>query len=40
MKFFRKIRSRLLEDRKFGNYLAYAIGEIILVVIGIRIAWP
>ena len=38
MKFFRKIRSRLLEDRKFGNYLAYAIGEIILVVIGILIA--
>ena len=38
MKFFRKIRSRLLGDRKFGNYLAYAIGEIILVVIGILIA--
>lgn len=38
MKFFRKIRSRLLGDRKFGNYLAYAIGEIVLVVIGILIA--
>ncbi len=38
MKFFRKIRSRLLGDRKFGNYLAYAVGEIILVVIGILIA--
>lgn len=48
IKFFRKIRQRLLtgktenptSDRtsKFGRYLIYAIGEIILVVIGILIA--
>jgi len=38
MKLFRNKRSKLLEKRKFGNYIAYAIGEIILVVIGILIA--
>jgi hypothetical protein len=38
IKFFRKIRQRLLTENKFGKYLTYAIGEIVLVVIGILIA--
>jgi len=35
IKFFRKIRQRLLTENKFSKYLLYAIGEIILAVIGI-----
>ncbi len=38
IKFFRKIRQRLLTENKFSRYLIYAIGEIVLVVIGILIA--
>jgi hypothetical protein len=38
IKFFRKIRQRLLNENKFSQYLIYAIGEIFLVVIGILIA--
>ncbi len=38
IKFFRKIRQRRLTDNKFSKYLLYAIGEIVLVVIGILIA--
>ena len=38
MKFFRKIRQQQLGENKFGNYSLYAIGEILLVVIGIVIA--
>ena len=38
MKFFRKIRLNLLAKQKFSKYLIYALGEIILVVIGILIA--
>lgn len=38
IKFFRKIRRGLLTESKFRKYLLYAIGEIILVVIGILIA--
>lgn len=38
IKFFRKIRQKLVEENKVGNYLKYAIGEIFLVVIGILIA--
>mgnify|MGYP001097426249 CR=1 FL=1 len=38
IKLFRYIRQRLLLENKFGKYLTYAIGEIILVVIGILIA--
>ncbi len=38
IKFFRKIRQKLLTENKFSTYLLYAIGEIILVVIGILIA--
>jgi len=38
IKFFRKIRQKLLSENKIGNYLIYAFGEIVLVVIGILIA--
>ena len=38
IKFFRKIRQKLLSENKFSKYLIYAIGEIILVVIGIMLA--
>ncbi|NND80371.1 MAG: hypothetical protein HKN53_10770 [Maribacter sp.] len=38
IKFFRKIRQKMLTENKFGKYLTYAVGEIILVVIGILIA--
>jgi hypothetical protein len=38
IKFFRQIRQQLLTENKLGKYLLYAIGEIILVVIGILIA--
>ncbi len=38
IKFFRKIRQNLLIENKTGKYFKYAIGEIILVVIGILIA--
>jgi hypothetical protein len=36
--FLRKIRQKLLQENKVTRYLAYAIGEIFLVVIGILIA--
>ncbi|WP_445381219.1 DUF6090 family protein [Robiginitalea sp. IMCC43444] len=38
LRFFRQIRQRLLTDNKISKYLLYAIGEILLVVIGILIA--
>ena len=38
IKFFRKIRYDLMEKNKTGKYLKYAIGEIILVMIGILLA--
>ena len=38
IKFFRHIRKQLLTENKFNKYLLYAIGEIVLVVIGILIA--
>ena len=38
IKFFRRIRQQLLVENKTGKYLKYAIGEIVLVVIGILIA--
>ncbi|MDT0558339.1 DUF6090 family protein [Ichthyenterobacterium sp. W332] len=38
IKFFRHIRKSLLMENKTGKYFKYAIGEIILVVIGILIA--
>ena len=38
IKIFRRIRQQLLSENKFSKYGFYAIGEIILVVIGILIA--
>ena len=38
IKIFRKIRQQSLTENKFSKYLIYAIGEIILVAIGILIA--
>lgn len=38
IRFFRLIRQQLLTENKFSKYLLYAIGEIVLVVIGILIA--
>ena len=38
IQFFRKIRHRLIDQEKIGKYLTYALGEILLVVIGILIA--
>jgi len=38
IKFFRKIRYQLLGEGNTGKYLKYAIGEIILVMIGILLA--
>ena len=38
LRFFRQIRQRLLTENRFSKYLLYAIGEILLVVIGILIA--
>ena len=38
MKIFRKFRIRFLRKNRFTKYMVYAIGEILLVVIGILIA--
>jgi len=38
IKFFRNIRKTLMTEGKTSKYLKYAIGEIVLVVIGILIA--
>ena len=38
LRFFRKIRYYLLDEQKLNKYFFYAIGEILLVVIGILIA--
>ena len=38
LKFFRHIRKKLIEEDNVRKYLLYAIGEILLVVIGILIA--
>jgi len=38
IKFLRQIRKKLLSQNRFSKYLFYAIGEIVLVVIGILIA--
>jgi hypothetical protein len=36
--FFKKIRQKLLSENKVTRYLIYALGEILLVTIGILIA--
>ncbi len=38
IKFFNKIRKQMLIENKMGRYLKYAIGEIVLVMIGILLA--
>ncbi len=38
IKFFRHIRKSMIKDNRTSKYLLYAIGEVILVVIGILIA--
>ena len=38
IKFFRKIRQNMIKENRASKYVLYAIGEIILVVIGILIA--
>lgn len=38
IKFFRQIRQNMIKGNKVSKYLLYAIGEIVLVVIGILIA--
>lgn len=38
IKFFRKIRQNMIKENRVSKYMLYAIGEIILVVIGILIA--
>ena len=38
IKFFRRIRQSLLSEGKMSAYILYAIGEIVLVVVGILIA--
>ena len=38
IKFFRRIRQNLLMENKTGKYFKYAIGEIVLVMIGILLA--
>ena len=38
LKFFRRIRKQLLNENKLRSYIFYAIGEIILIVVGIIIA--
>lgn len=38
LKFFRRIRKKLIEEGKLKRYLIYAVGEILLVMIGILLA--
>ncbi len=38
LQFFRKIRRKLLQEGSFRQYLLYAIGEILLVMVGILLA--
>ena len=38
IKFFRNIRQNMIKENKVSKYLIYALGEIVLVVIGILIA--
>lgn len=35
IKFFRRIRQKLLKENRFSKYLLYAIGEIILTMIAL-----
>src|SRR5688500_1819328 len=35
---FKKIKQKLLNENNIGRYLSYALGEVILIVIGILVA--
>ncbi len=39
IKFFKKIRQKMLTENNFKKYLVYALGEILLVMIGISLAF-
>ncbi|MGB5361291.1 MAG: hypothetical protein WBN27_15230 [Eudoraea sp.] len=39
MKLFRGFRQQLIQDKNLKKYLLYAIGEILLVMIGITLAF-
>lgn len=39
MKLLRKLRRKLMGTRKFKSYALYALGEIVLIVIAVSIAW-
>lgn len=39
IRFFRQIREELLKEKRTSRYIVYALGEIILIVIGILIAF-
>lgn len=39
MKLFRKIRRNLIDLGKFKSYALYALGEIVLIVIAVSVAW-
>ena len=38
LRIFRSVREQMLSGNQISRYLAYALGEIVLVVIGILIA--
>ena len=38
IKFFRRIRQNMIKENRASKYMLYAIGEIVLVVIGILFA--
>ena len=38
IKLFKKIRQRLLSENRFGKYLLYAIGEILIIICGVLFA--
>ncbi len=40
IKFFRHLRQTMIKENRISKYLLYAIGEIVLVVIGIAIRNP
>ncbi|APQ19018.1 hypothetical protein [Maribacter hydrothermalis] len=39
MVLFRKVRNKLIRLEKFKTYFIYALGEIVLIVLGLLIAW-
>ena len=38
IRLFRKIRNKLLSENRYGIYVLYAAGEIVLVMVGILLA--